>query len=279
MATKEQGKDVAVKEQTGGVPSYLQGYSGPRTEDNFDSSDVVIPRIKLLQGLSGECEAFEDARPGRFWHTGMDLNLGEQVEFVIISRKKKYLLVAPIEDGQGILARAEDFLNWDRLGKWEVKVDKKTTVTWEITDTNVVKSGLDQWGTYDPNDQNSPPAATLFYEYLVLLPEHLDLGPALLSLTRSQIKAAKKGLNDKIKLHQGAGRPMQALNFLAKSVGDKNDDGQDFKNLQFTGNGFVSEDLFKMALGFADTLKDYKVQDEAGAASEGERKKAESEDF
>lgn len=277
MTKADKSTAVATKADEA-LPSYLQGYSGPQTEDNFDNSDVIIPRIKLLQGLSGECEQFDEARPGRFWHTGMDLDLGEAVDFVVISRKKKYLLVAPIEDGQGILARAEDFVTWDRLGKWEVKVDKKTTVTWEIKDLNVVKSGLDQWGTYDDTDKNSPPAATLFYEYLVLLPNHLDLGPAILSLTRSAIKSAKKGLNDKIKLHQGAGRPMQSIKFQMKSIGDKNDDGQDYKNFQFVGNGFADEALFRQAISFADTLKDYKVQDEGGAASE-ERQKAESNEF
>lgn len=268
--------EVAKPKDDSGVPSYLKNYEGEQTKDNFDQSDVVIPRVKLLQGLSQECDAFDDARPGRFWHTGMDKNLGETVDFVVITRNKKYLLVAPLDDGQGILARADDAKTWDRTGKWEVKVDKKNTVEWEITGTDVNQSGLTQWGTFDPDDESSPPAATLFYDYLVLLPDYLELGPVMMSLTRSQIKAAKKGLNDKIELHRGAGRPMQSIRFTAKSINDQSDSG-DYKNWQFVGNGFADEGVFKQAMELAKSLTNYRIQDEAEAAES--KPKADSDDF
>ena len=268
----------------GGKPSYLAALEkggAVRNNDNFDQSDVVVPRVKLLQGLSKECEAFEGAKPGVFWHTGFDEALGKELDFVVCSRRKKYLLVAPLEDGQGILARSEDFVNWDRLGSWEVKLkDQKTPVTWAIEDLNVVKSGLDQWGSMDPADENSPPAATLFYEYLVILPDAMHLGPVVLSLTRSQVKKAKKGLNDKIALHESAGRPMQAIVFTMVAENDTNASGQDFKNFRFNGNGFASEEVYKQAMDLQDVLQNYKVQDEEGAATgEDEVKKAESDKF
>ena len=137
MAAKKQ--EVATKD--GDKPSYLAALEkgGPaRNDDNFDQSDVVVPRVKLLQGLSKECETFDDAKAGVFWHTGFDEALGKELDFVVCSRKKKYLLVAPLEDGQGILARAEDFVTWDRLGSWEVKLPKqKNPVTWAINDLDV----------------------------------------------------------------------------------------------------------------------------------------------
>jgi len=265
MATKKEN-EVAVVDSK---PSYLTAMEGKSVNsvDNFDSTDVVIPRVKLLQGTSAECETFDNAKTGLFWHTGFDVPLGNELNFVVCSRKKKFMLVAPLEDGQGILARADDFKTWDRLGSWQVKLkDRKDLVTWTIDDLNVIKSGLDQWGTYDPDDENSPPAATLFYEYLVLLPDHLEFGPAVLSITRSAVKKAKKGLNDKIQLHQNAGRPMQAIVFQAKSFTDKNTVNQDFKNWQFNGNGFASEALYNQAKELETALQNYKVQDEEAAA-------------
>ena len=217
----------------------------------------------------------------------MDESLGEEIRFVIASRKKKYLLVAPLEDGQGILARAEDFVTWDRTGQWEVKIkDVKQPVTWTIENTNVVDSGLDKWGTYNPDDENSPPAATLFYEYLVLMVDEsgnvLKTPPAVISLTRSQIRKAKKGLNDKIKLQADMGRPMQALIFKAGAIKDTNSDGQDFKNWQFTSDGFAPEATFHAANQLSQFLKTYVVQDEAEVAageSEGSPEHAESGKF
>lgn len=243
------------------LPSYLQGQEHQIDKDNFDASDVVLPQIKLLQGTSAQCTDFEKAQPGIFWHTGMDVPLGEEINFTIISRKKKYLLQAPLDDGQGILARAEDAETWDREGEWTVQVDKKTKAKWVIDNLNVEKSGLTAWGTFDPEDENSPPAATLFYEYLVILNDHLDLGPAVISTARSQIKQAKKGLNTKIDFHQNAGRPMQALVFTGKPITENGDAG-DYFNWNFASGGFAPEEVFNSAMKFKDTLTEYKVQDE-----------------
>lgn len=278
-------KKNEVAKTEGDVPAYLMQMQGRVKDDsNFDQSDVIVPRIKLLQGLSKECETFDDAKAGRFWDTGLDESQGEEFRFVVASRKKKYLLVAPLEDGQGILARAEDFTHWDRIGEWEVKIKgERNPVKWTISTTDVMESGLDKWGTFNPNDENSPPAATLFYEYLVLRVDEdgnlLQKPPAVISLTRSQIRKAKKGLNDKIKLHGDMGRPMQSLVFKASNVADTNSEGQDFKNWMFTGDGFATEATYEQALAFSQSFK-YVVQDEADTVSdEVGAKPAESKAF
>lgn len=277
-------KNAVQKKDDAGVPAYLADQQVDN-RDNFDQTDIVIPRIKLLQALSTECETFNDARPGHFWHTGFDRDLGEQVDFVVASRRKKLLLVAPMEDGQGILARSEDFRTWDRLGSWQVKIKGvKQPVTWEIDNLDVAKSGLDKWGTYNPGDENSPPAATLFYEYLVLLPEHPDLSPVVLSLTRSAIRKAKKGLNDKIDLQAKSSNkiPQQALVFRATAGDDKNSDGQSFKNWTFMMNGFAPKDVFDAAVGLKDTMTSYSVQGEEDVVNEesrGGRKDGDNEEY
>lgn len=252
-----------------GLPAYLQGNTYKK-EDNFDSSDVVIPRIKLLQGTSPELQTHEAAKIGDFWHSGMDISLGTTVRFVIADRRKKYLLSAPLEDGQGVLARADDAKTWDRLGKWQVKLKGvKQPVTWEITELDVLASGLTKFGTANPDDEDSHPAATLFYDYLVFLPDHLDLGPAVISLARASVKKAKKGLNDKIDLHATNNRPMQALVFKASSVDEASDSGG-FKNWQFTQDGFnMDEGLFNIAREHVGALGRYRVADETGDADAG----------
>lgn len=252
--------EIATVADEAGVPAYLQNVK-PMQADNFDSSDVVIPNVKLLQGLSEEVSTFPDAKAGIFWHTGADMALGESIRFIIVSRRKKYILQAPLEDGQGILARSDDAVVWDRMGSWQVKVDKKTTVTWAINDLDVARSGLTQWGTSDPDDENSPPAATLVYEYLVMLPDYPELGPALIRLARSAIRKAKKGLNDKILLQKNNGRPMQALVFAAKSVTETSDSGP-YNNWSFTSSGFASEPQFRDATRLSETLTSYRVADE-----------------
>lgn len=250
--------------QKSGIPGYLQDYKGGQLQDNFDSTDIAIPQVRLLQGVSEAISLFDDAKVGEFWHTGMDQPLGDELKFVIASRRKRYLLQAPMDDGQGILARADDGATWDRLGKWSVKVDKKTTVDWEISDLNVEKSGLTQWGTFDPTDSQSPPAATLFYDYLVLLPDHMEFGPAVISLARSAIRKARRGLNDKISLHQRNQRPMQSVMFAAQSSLESGDTG-DFFTWGFRQMGFADEDVFNQAMALGKEMTDYRVKDEVGA--------------
>lgn len=261
------------------LPAYLQGMAPVKRTDNFDASDVGLPRIKLLQGISPECESFDDAKSGNFWHSGMDMNLGPEVRFVICSRRKYYILSAPLEDGQGVLARSDDFKTWDRKGKWLVKIKgQKNPVAWEITDTDVEKSGLAKWGTFIPGDDQSPPAATLFYSYLVILPDFPELGAVLLNLARSQIKQARKGLNDKIEMHLNAGRPMQALVFTVKSVKAQHESGG-YNNVAFSSAGFADEAIYLTAKRIGETVLNYRARDEARAADEDRTVKAESKDF
>jgi hypothetical protein len=245
------------------LPEYLKT-AKVTSVDNFDNSDVAIPKIKLLQGGSKELETFDYAKLGQFWHTGADMLLGNELNFVVCARRKKYLLTAPMDDGQGILARSDDASKWDRIGEWDVKLKgQKTPVKWRINDLDVKKSGLTDWGSSDPSDSNSPPAATLFYDYLVILPDFPELGASVLTLGRSQIKKAKKGLNDKISMQGGAGRPMQSLVFRAKVVNDKNTSGQEYKGFQFSQNGFAQKTLYEKALEYAPLITSMKITDEA----------------
>ena len=97
----------------------------------------------------------------------------------------------------------------------------------------------------------------------MFLPDHLDLGPAVISLARASIKKAKKGLNDKISMHQTNGRPMQALVFEATSVDEQSDSGG-FKNWAFQSGGFnMDPDLFQMAREHVGALGRMRIQDEA----------------
>lgn len=259
-------KEVQTIEES--KPSYLvelEQSGSARLEDNFGKDDVVLPRIKLLQGMSTEVGNFPGAVPGVFWHTGFDMPLGASFKFVVCSRNRKYLLVAPINDGQGILARADDAKTWDREGSWEVAVDPKAKrkVTWQIDDKRVEESDVAKWGSSDPADPDSPPAATLFYDYLVVLPDHMDLGPCVLSLARSQIKRGKKGLNDKISLHASAGRPMQAIQFVANVQNESGPAGSYFGH-QFVQSGFAPEAVYNQAKKLAEVMSNFKVSDEVG---------------
>lgn len=246
VAAKAPGKQVATtNDQGANLPDYLRDYTGGSGLQGLDSEDFVIPRIKLLQGTSPELEVHETAKNGIFWVNVIDLPLGTDFEFTPILNRKRYMLMPPYGDDRGVFARANDGKTWHPgEGKWEVKLKGiRNPITWEIKDASVKKSGLASFGSSNPDDPDSNPAATLFYDFLVLVHDQPDLTtPVLLSLARS---AAKKGRDLQGKIAFGSA-PMQARKFQAKPIKDSSTEG-DFNNWQFAASGFVTESVFNQA--------------------------------
>lgn len=253
MGTAKTNKTTAVAtvESKNQLPAYLQGGGHLTGLEGLDSNDFVIPRVMLLQGTSEQVETFEAAKSGDFWLNVLDIPLGKNVTFTPLLNRKRYMLLAPMEDGKGVLARADDAKTWNTLGKWSIKMKGvREPIIWEIDDYDVKRSGLAEFGTANPDDPKSPPAATIFYDYLVLLhgvPE-IEGTPVLISLARSSARKARD-LNGKIGFINA---PMQSRKFDARPVKDSNPDGQDYWNWQFEGAGWVEEDFFNSAKAAAD---------------------------
>jgi len=264
---------------TSSAPSYLAGSKAGSQLAGIDQSDVALPSIRLLQAVSEAVSTFDEASPGIFWHTGFDMPLGSKIDFIICANRKKYMLMAPMTDGRGVLARADDGVHWSPSeGSFEVKLKNiKKPVVWNLKPT-VEESGLANYGTFNPDDPDSPPAAVLMYEHLVILPDFPDLGPAFFTFARSQIKKVRRELYPKIMLHGNAGRPMQALRFRAEAVEEQGQEGS-FFNVKFTSAGWASEDEFRVATSLQERFGRMRSRDEADIAGDVESKASASKDF
>jgi len=237
------------------VPAYMQGKQGAGTE-KLNITDMEVPRVKLIQAISPEISEFTNVKPGEFWHTLAEESLGKEVRVVPIYVDKRYILWKPRKSGGGILARADDGIHWNPPNvTFDVQLpDQKKTVKWrtagDVTDdtgkvtakdvSTVDASGLAQWGSYDPEDPNSQPAATLMYTFVIALPDYPELGFAQLTLQRGSVSVAKNLLG-KIRIHQA---PSYGRVFKMSSVDEKNGAGDPFKNFKFVADGFVSQDVF-----------------------------------
>src|SRR6187431_2433159 len=231
--------DVAKRDNS--VPAHLAQYQKAKI-GNVDSTDRVIPRIKLIQAISPELTEFEDAKAGQFWHTIAAQNLGPTIKAVPIIIRKSYILWAPRNDDRGILARAMDGINWDPANA-EFTVKPKgsaNSVTYKTKDT-VAESGLDMFGTSIPGDANSPPAASLTYNMLWYLPDHPDLSPAVIINTRSSVKPMQQLLS-KI---DAKTVPHFCQVYTIGSVQQKGAEGPYF-NYTYNGAGFVDQETIKI---------------------------------
>lgn len=261
--------------QSAALPAHMRGDEGRGTE-NVQQSDLEIPRLKLVQALSPELQTYDTLKAGHFFHTAAEHIFTEPVRVVPIYMDRRFILWNPREAGGGILARADDGVHWVPANKsFTVKLDKKDggkQVTWKTADT-VEASGLANWGTLNPDDPDSPPAATLMYSFIVAFPDHPDLMPAVLTFQRSSIRAGRRFLT-KLKTTRA---PMFGLQFVLSSVVEQNGANQDFYNMQLTGDGFVEDEAAYLAYkeqheGFASTgfgIKDLEgAQDDEPPADE-----------
>lgn len=242
MKTATALKPVAKRpttELSNDVPDWMKKDVGKGTE-NIAPEDIDTPRLRLIQALSPELQQFNDLRAGNFFHPAAEHIFTKPFEVVTLYYDRRFILWQPRDAGGGILARADDGIHWSPPNtKFQVKLDKKDggqTVTWETAKT-VQESGLAEWGSMNPSDPNSAPAATRLLNFLFAFPANPELMPAVFSFQRSSIKIGRK-LLAKIKTVRA---PLYGMKWLMSSFIDTNRVGQDFHNIQIQGAGLIQD--------------------------------------
>lgn len=233
---KQQTAVAKKPDSSSSVPSFMQQDIG-KGQDRIDRNDLEVPRLKLIQSVSKELDAYNKLRPGMFFHAATETIFDKlPVRVVPIFYERKFLLWNPLDSGGGILARAEDGEHWSPPNvTFDVKLDKKyggKAVKWKTADT-VEKSGLANWGTMDPSDPGSQPAATLMLNFLFGFPDYPDELPAVFTFQRSAIKAGRK-FNTRLKTNR---TPMFGLVFELSTTKASNSAQQSFYMPVLTGAG------------------------------------------
>jgi hypothetical protein len=226
-------KEVA-KPADSGLPAHLAQYQKAKI-GNLDSSDRIIPRVKLIQAISPELVDFPEAKAGQFWHNIALQNLGPTIKAVPIMIRKSYVLWAPRNDDRGILARAMDGIHWEPAdAEFSVKPkNSPSTITYRTKKT-VAESGLDQFGTSIPGDANSPPAASLTYNMMWHLLDFPDISPSIIINTRSSVKPMQQLLSR----IDSKPVPHYCQVYTIGSVQQKGAEGPYF-NFTYSGAGFT----------------------------------------
>lgn len=176
---------------------------GKQGLENLGRDDIEMAWVKLIQATTPGLQQNEWT-PGNFVHsiTGTQLpGKGEGKEpktkgfFMtpVLTLPRRYMLFNPIDQGGGILARSEDGVNWSPPNAdFKVKIYKGTKeVTWSTKPT-VMESGLANFGSFDPDDPKSLPAADLQYRYVCYIHGKPEWGPVIIMMQKSAIKAAKR---------------------------------------------------------------------------------------
>jgi len=224
------------------LPDFMKDDIGKGTEA-ISASSVETPRIKLIQKISPELDVHNDLRAGEFWHTILEQSLGTEVRICPIYVDERFILWRPQEDGGGILARADDGIHWHPApAEFAVKLKDGTAVKWR-TERTVAASRLDQWGSQNPANPDSPPAATRMFNMVVTFPDDPEMPPAVVTLQRSAVTVGKKFMG-KLKITRA---PSFGLIFKMGSTSETNKAGQGYLNYNFVGDGKVTDEAFYRA--------------------------------
>lgn len=250
---------------TASLPAFMQGDANTGKE-NIDQSDLIIPRVALMQAISPEVVEGK-AASGNFYHTINENVIAEDtLDVVVVHQSKRYTLWRPRHAGGGIIARATDGVHWDASFKDSFAPYKdrpKYTVEYAAEKGDVVSKdvGLGRWGTLDPENDESAPAATLSYVLVCVALDYPELGPFVVYLQRSA-EGVGKSLLTKIKIDNA---PVYGQVYTMGSKVATGDSG-DYNQYTFAKNGHVStEELYNefKAMNAAFTESGAKTNDEA----------------
>ena len=244
-------------------------------KDAIDTADLIIPRVALMQGISPAVMAGE-AENGHFFHTINEQDLGDSLELVCLLYRKQVTLWNPLHMGGGVIARASDGKTWDADFDVQIAPYKdfpKKLVNYKakkgdhVGTANVPGSGLIAWGSADPENEDSGPAATVSHVFMFRALNYLGLGPFIIFLQRSAEPVAKQLLT-KIRLDNA---PIYGQVFSASKVTATNGAGQEYNQYKFTKNGYVQDEaLFHQFQEEHNTFKttSFRTNDEDALAEE-----------
>jgi hypothetical protein len=182
---------------------------------NVGIQDMEVPALKLLQGLSPEVKENHALRAGRFYHTILERDLGPVVPKVIVEVVTRSVDLWTPKDVRGqeskLLARAADGENWDRPNqRFEVLLANGLKVEW-LTRNNVSSSGLLNWGSSNPNDPNSFPAANLVYTLIMRIIEPTGINNPCIYVPSKMARRQIMKLNSKIDARMNTTPPLKQL--------------------------------------------------------------------
>lgn len=242
-AAASESNELVSAETNNALPAFMQADAAAKAgKENIDIADMIVPRMALMQALNEQVEQGL-VSPGNFFHTILEESFGSELDdLVIYHHSKRYVLWSPRHMGGGILARASDGKHWDPqfIGQsFTVKPSKdrpRYEVQWEIKDAAVGRDvGLGAWGTSDPENPDSPPAATLTHVLVCGLLSRPDIGPFTILLQRTAERVAKDLLT-KINLDSA---PIFGQIFKMSVKTDTGPSG-DFYNYKFAKNGHIA---------------------------------------
>lgn len=202
----------------------MEGYEGINLET------MSIPFIKLLQTLSPQLskkkpEFIAEAEEGVLFNTISEEMYGKSLRIVVGKFERYYIEWG---DKRGVFVETHDPAEFERTIMPSLIRDEKNKLV-------------------NPNNKHT---FVETYIYYVVMPDHMEEGVCILSLSSSGIKEAKK-LNRKLMSTMIPGTTRRALpHFMVwnADVVDMSNDSGDWFGLKFNFNAFVNKEQLELVV-------------------------------
>lgn len=232
----KQNSDLAFAQEV--APSYIKTDSN-RGSEEVKSSDMVLPRLEIVQALSPIKETNEDAREGYLFNSVTQEVIGDHAYFVPIYFRLEYLIWKDQDQGGGFFGSFPTLEQAEERKSVEIGNGENPDYL-EIVDTPV------HYG-------------------LLVCPETKVTEQIVISMAKTKSKVSRKW-NAMIQIAGGDrfGRVYKLSTFT-----DENKKGQKFKNFVVQPAGFPPEAVYKEAERLYASFRSGEIKaDHASAAPE-----------
>lgn len=173
-ATKpEEKKELVPQPQGRAVATRGGGALSGRGFENIEKSDLLLPRLKLLQPMSPEVNDLNQ-KPGTMFLALSNKSYGEKIVVVPVLHFRSRIKWTPKDDGGGIDCSAPDG-----------KTPRETKYA-----QNCASCTMPNWRPEEKKKKDQQPQCTLYDNFLCLLDGENE--PVIIPFERSKAKVAKK---------------------------------------------------------------------------------------
>lgn len=164
------GNDLLPMDLIGSEVAAVEGVPECVGRENIDPDDLILPGLTLLHGTSeAVTKGYDDAKPGRFMHTGSEAVLEDGDLRVIFVHHHKGNALFPKDD--------------ERYKGLETCISPDAVEGNVYGECEKCRKCLD-WD----NENNNPPLGAQVHHFVVLT----SMGPAIMRFARSSYKAANQ---------------------------------------------------------------------------------------
>lgn len=241
IAVKEEGALVFAQE----LPSYMNP-NAARGNEEVKSSDIVLPRLEIVQALSPIKETNDDAKDGVLFNSVTQEVLGESVYFVPVYYRMEYLVWKDQSQGGGF------------FGSFATRKEAEDRV---------------QLAASEGEDTNYIEIVDTPVHYGIRIEQSGDTEQIVISMAKTKAKVSRKW-NAMIQI---AGGDRFSRVYKIGTFRDENKKGQKFFNYTVQPAGFTPEHVYREAERMYEVLKTQDVRAAHEQVFENEAAMAESE--